>query len=93
MVGSISWIINADRVGELLEPVQIDFALLIPAPATVDLILEPPLRSPSSMTRHPLPCYQRRLINNDDLNESIDRVGLKLTDCLSISELALDTLV
>ena len=32
-------------------------------------------------------------INNGDLIESIDRVGLKLADCLSITELALDTLV
>jgi len=45
------------------------------------------------MTRRLLPRYQRRNINNDDLIESIDRVGLKLTDCLSITESALDTLV
>ena len=45
------------------------------------------------MTRRPLPHYQRRQINNYDLIESIDRVGLKLTDCLSIAESALYTLV
>ena len=45
------------------------------------------------MTHRPLPCYQRRHVNNDNLIESIDRVGLKLADCLSIAELALDTLV
>ena len=45
------------------------------------------------MTRRPLPRYQRRQINNDDLIASIDRVGLKLADCLSIAESALDTLV
>ena len=45
------------------------------------------------MTRRPLPRYQRRQINNDDLIESIDWVGLKLADCLSIDESALDTLV
>jgi len=44
-------------------------------------------------TRRPLPRYQRRQINNDDLIESIDQVGLKLADCLSIAESALDTLV
>ena len=93
MVGSISWIINADRVGELLEPVQIDSAPIIPAPTTADPISEPPPRSPSSATHRPLPRYQRRQINNDDLIESIDRVGLKLADCLSIAESALDTLV
>ena len=45
------------------------------------------------MTHRLLPCYQRRQINNDDLIASIDRVGLKLADCLSIAESALDTLV
>ena len=30
MVGSISWIINADGVGELIEPLQIDSALITP---------------------------------------------------------------
>ena len=45
------------------------------------------------MTRRSLPLYQRRHINNDDLIESIYRVGLKLADCLSIAESALDTLV
>ena len=43
--------------------------------------------------RHPLPCYPRRQINNDDLIASIDQVGQKLTDCLSIIESALTTLV
>ena len=92
-VGSISWIINADGVRELIEPVQIDTASVTPTPATADLISEPPLRLPSPTTHCPLPCYQRRQINNDDLIASIDQVGQKLADCLSIAELALDTLV
>ena len=45
------------------------------------------------MTRRSLPRYQRRQIDNDDLITSIDQVGLMLVDCLSIAELALDTLV
>ena len=92
-VGSIMWVINADGVGELLKPVQIRSAPTTTAPITVDLILEPLLRLPSSTTHRPLPHYQKRQINNDDLIESIDRVGLKLTDCLSIAESSLDTLV
>ena len=92
-VRSISWVINADRVGELLEPGQIGSAPTTPAPATVDLISEPIPRSPSATIRRPLPRYKRRQIKNDDLIESIDRVGLKLADCLSVAELALDTLV
>ena len=93
MVGSISWVINADGVGELLEPVQIGSSPTTPAPATADPISEPIPRSPSATTRRPLPRYQRRQINNDDLIESINWVRLKLADCLSIAELALDTLV
>ena len=92
-VGSISWIINADGVREQIEPVQIDSALITPIPTTTYPISEPPLRSPSSTPHHPLRRYQRRQINNDDLIASIDQVGQKLTDCLSIAESALDTLV
>ena len=93
MVGSISWIINADGVRELIEPVQINTASITSTPMTADPISEPPPRSPSSITRCSLPRYQRRQINNDDLIASIDQVGLKLADCLSIAESALDTLV
>ena len=71
-VGSISWIINADGVGELIEPVQINSTPITLTPATADPILEPPPRLPSSITRHPLPRYQRRQINNNDLIASID---------------------
>ena len=92
-VGSILWIINADGVGELIKPVQIDSAPITPTPATATLILEPPLRSSSSAICCPLPRYPRRQINNDDLITSIDQVGQKLTDCLSIVESALTTLV
>ena len=60
---------------------------------TVDLISELPLRSPSSTTHRLLPRYQRWQINNDDLIASIDQVGQKLVDCLSIAESALDTLI
>ena len=45
------------------------------------------------MTHRSLPRYQRRQINNDDMIASIDQVGKKLADCLSITESALDTLV
>ena len=70
-----------------------DSSLATSAPATIDPISEPPPRSPSSTTRYPLPHYQRRQINNDDLIASIDQVGQKLADSLSIAESALDTLV
>ena len=83
-VGSITWVINADGVGELLEPVQIHSAPTTLAPATADPISEPLSRSAPSATHRSLPCYQRRHVNNDDLIESIDQVGLKLADCLSL---------
>ena len=75
MVGSISWIINADGVGELIEPVQIDSAPITLAPVTTDLISESPLRSSSPTICRPLPRYPRRQIKNDDLIASIDQVG------------------
>jgi uncharacterized membrane protein len=57
MVRSISWIINADGVEELLETVQIKSASIIPAAVTVYLISKPLPRSPSSTTRRSLPRY------------------------------------
>ena len=56
-VGSISWVINANGVGELLEPGQIGSAPATPAPATADPISESIPRSPSATTRCPLPRY------------------------------------
>ena len=41
----------------------------------------------------PLPHYSRKQINNDDLIASIDQVGQKLADCLSITKSSLTTLV
>ena len=93
MVGSISWIINVDGDGEIIEPVQIDSTPTTPAPATADPISEPPPRSSSPTIHRPLPRYPRKRIDNDDLIASIDQVGQKLTDYLSIAESALTTLV
>ena len=81
------------RVGELIEPVQFDTTPITPTPATVDPILEPPPRSSSPIIHRPLPRYPRRQINNDNLIVSIDQVGQKLVDCLSIIGSALTTLV
>ena len=72
MVGSISWIINADGVGELIKPVQINTTPITPTTVTADLISEPLLGSSLPTTHHPLPLYQRRRINNDDMIASID---------------------
>ena len=93
MVGSISWIINADGVRELIEVVLVNTAPTTPTPTTVDPISELPSRSLLSTSHCPLPRYPRRQINNNNLIASIDQVGQKLTDCLSIVESALTTLV
>jgi len=89
----ISWVINVDGDGVIIEPVQIDSAPTTLAPAIVDPISEPPLRLSSPTTCHLLPRYPRKQINNDDLIASIDQVSQKLTDCLSITKSALTTLV
>ena len=48
-----------------------------------------PFRSSSAPICRQLPCYLRRLRDNDDLIASIDRTGKKLVDCLAIAESAL----
>ena len=88
-VGSISWLINDNGDGEIIELVQNSTASITPAPALVDPISEPPLRSSSSVTRRSLPHYPRKQIDNDDLIASINQVNQKLSNCLSIAESAL----
>ena len=92
-VGSISWVINADGDGEIIKPVQIDSVPTTPTPATADPISKPPPRSFPPTTRRLLPRYSRKQVSNDDLITSIDQVGQKLGDCLSLMESALTTLV
>ena len=84
---------NADGDREIIELVQIDSTPITPTPATVDLISELPLRSSSPTTRCLLPRYPRKQIGNNDLIASIDQVGQKLVDYLSITESALTTQV
>jgi len=92
IVGLISWVINADEDGEIIEPVQIDSAPATPTPAMVDPVSKLPLRSFSPPTHRPLSCYSRKQVGNNDLITSIDQVGQKLTDYLSLMESALTTL-
>ena len=88
-VGSISWFINDNGDGEIVEPVQNSTALITPMPTPVDPISEPPPRSSSSITRRSLPRYPRKQIDNNDLIASIDQVNQKLSNCLSTAESAL----
>ena len=91
MVGSISWVINADGNEEIIKPVQIDSAPTTPTLATADPISEPPPRPSSPTTRRLLPRYSRKQVGNDDLIASIDQVGQKLSDYLSLTKSALTT--
>ena len=58
------------------------------APTTVHLAPTTPT-SPSATptTRHPLPRYKGRQIDNTDLLDSIDRVGTKLAETLALVSL------
>ena len=47
------------------------------------------LGSSSSTTCRQLPCYPRRLIENNDLLASIDQHGQSLAECLSLAESAM----
>ena len=71
---------------------QIDSTPITPTPATADPISKSPPSSSSPTIRHPLPSNPRKQIDNDDLIASIDQVGQKLADCLSIAESTLTTL-
>jgi len=60
-VGSMTWVIDADGVEEIMEAVQNHPTPIVPTSTTTSLILAP---------HH----WVRRSISNDDLIASIDRV-------------------
>jgi hypothetical protein len=65
MVGSMTWIINADDKGEIMEVVQENPVPIIPMPAAADLVLEPLLEIPgssSSIVHRLAPCRLRKHI-------------------------------
>ena len=68
-------------------PTTVDLAptMMDLAPTMVHLALTMPA-SPSAMptTRHPLPRYKGKQIDNTDLLDSIDRVGTKLAETLAL---------
>jgi hypothetical protein len=49
------------------------------------MALTTPAMAPATpITRQPLPCYKGRTIDNTDLIEAIDQVGLKLSKTLTL---------
>ena len=81
-VGSISWFINDNGDGEIVELAQNSTVSIMPRPTLADLISKLPPRSSSSATRRSLPRYPRKQIDNDDLIASIDHVNQKLFQLL-----------
>jgi hypothetical protein len=57
------------------------------APTTLATALTTPATAPATpITRRPLPCYKGRTINNTDLIEAIDQVGLKISETLTLED-------
>jgi hypothetical protein len=91
MVGSITWVINTNGNGEIVELVRDNLAPVVPSPTPVDPISEPlPGSSSSPRIRHPIPHRLRKPIAQDDLIASIDQVEKSLAECLSLVESVLD---
>ena len=68
MVGSMTWVIGADGVKEIVEAVQNHPVPIVPTSTTTSPILAPHR-------------WVRRSISNDDLIASIDRVTDRLVEC------------
>jgi hypothetical protein len=57
----------------------------VTAPNTLATALTTPATAPATpITRRPLPCYEGRTIDNTDLIEAINQVGLKLSETLTL---------
>jgi hypothetical protein len=87
-VGSITWIINPDGEGEIIELDQIGSVPTTRLSAPIYPVTQASARPSSTITCHTLPRCQRRQIKNDDLIEAIDQLDDKLANCLSIAESA-----
>ena len=91
-IGQITWTTSSDDfIAMTTEEARIQSASTTASPAsamaptTVDLAPAMPASS-SAMptTRHPLPRYKGRQIDNTDLLDSIDWVGTKLAETLAL---------
>jgi hypothetical protein len=67
-----------------VEGVQSIPAPIEPTPTPADLISKLSLGSSAPATRRSLPRYQRRLVDNSDLIESIDQVTTGLAETLTL---------
>lgn len=84
--GSLTWTIGVDDNTRTVEAVQSTPALIEPTPAPTDLISKSSFGSSVPATHRPPPRYQRRLVDNSDLIESIDQVTTSLVEALTLVE-------
>ena len=91
-IGQITWTTSSDdfiamtteeaRIQSTSTTISLALAMAL---TMVDLALATPALSLATpTTRHPLPCYKGRQIDNTDLLDSIDRVGTKLAETLAL---------
>jgi hypothetical protein len=89
-IGQITWTTSVNNfTTDATEEEQIRSASTTSASATVPTTLATALTTPATapakpITRRPLPCYKGRTIDNTDLIEAIDQVGLKLSETLTL---------
>ena len=91
-IGQITWTTGSNNfIAMNTEEVQIQSAptTIPPASVTAPIALgltpvTPALSSATSTTRRPLPCYKGKQIDDTDLLDSINRVGTKLAETLTL---------
>jgi hypothetical protein len=89
-IGQITWTTGVNSfTAAATEEVQIRSTSTTSSSATASTTLAtapstPATASAMPITRRPLPCYKGRMIDNTDLIEAIDQVGLKLSKTLTL---------
>jgi hypothetical protein len=89
-VSQITWTIGVNSfTAAATEEVQIRSASTTSSSATalttLATALTTPATAPTTLISHrPLPCYKGRTIDNTDLMEAIDQVGLKLSETMAL---------
>jgi hypothetical protein len=89
-IGQITWTTSVNSfTAAATEEVQIRSASTTSSSATALTTLATALTTLATalampITHRPLPCYKGRMIDNTDLIEAIDQVGLKLSKTLTL---------
>jgi hypothetical protein len=83
-IGTFTWTTGADSPAEVMEAVQAPPAPTEYTSTMADSISGPVSGSPPPTTRHSLPRYQGRRLDNTDLVESTNRVTTGLAETLTL---------